>query len=435
MKKRLAKYIAILVMIPMLFLTGCSGLDVFEFNIMNELFEDFEEPTTSDTPVPEGYERPVLSEDMNNAYLNFSIELFKRSLTEGENSLISPASAEFALAMALNGADGDTLTEMLTVLCPGASTEEINTFVQDLNSMLTYSKGAEIHIANSMWSNESILGDCLNETYANTLKETMNAEAHMLPFDDAAVTEINNWVNTNTDGMIPSLIKEIDPATAMYLINAMTFEGEWEEAYKEHQINESGIFTNASGEEETARMLRETGEYYLENDDATGFIKYYEGREYAFMAMLPKEEGAIEDYVADMTAEDYMEFYDSLTTEYDVVTELPCFSYSYDTLMNDALKDMGMPTAFTEGIADFSLMVTDETVNLYISKVIHKTYIELNEEGTKAAAVTGVEMQNEMAPAPKELKEVILDRPFVYAIVDAKTGIPVFIGTLNSVAE
>ncbi len=432
MKKRLAKYIAVLTLIPVLFLTGCGSNSAFEFNIMNELFSGFEDPGSE---IPADYEKPVLPENMNEAYINFSIELFKRSLTEGENTLISPTSVETALTMALNGADGDTLTEMLTVLCPGATTEEINTFVQDLNTMLTYSTGAEFHIANSMWTNETILGDCLNETYANTLKEDMNAEAHTLPFDNKAVEKINYWVDENTDGMIPKLIDDIDSLTAMYLINAMTFEGEWEEVYEDYQIKEDRFFTNAAGEEEEARMLRETGSYYLENEDATGFIKYYEGREYAFVAMLPKEEGAIEDFVNKMTAEDYTTFYQSLTTEYDVITELPCFTYSYDTLMNDALADMGMPTAFTEGTADFSPMVTDESVNLYISKVIHKTYIELDENGTKAAAVTAVEMKTESAALEdvKEVKEVILDRPFVYAIVDVETGIPVFMGTVNSV--
>lgn len=436
MKKRVLRYIAVLTLIPVLFLSGCTSNSAFEFNIMNELFEEFDEPETPDVSIPDDYERPTLPEDMNEAYVNFSIELFKRSLAEGENSLISPASAEFALVMALNGADGDTLTEMLTVLCPGASTEEINTFVQDLNDMLTYSEGREFHIANSVWTNEAILGDCLNPTFSDTLTNDMRAEAHMLPFDEDAVEEINDWVNENTDGMIPSLLDQIPADVAMYLINAMTFEGKWEEEYKEHQVQE-GTFTNAGGNEETVDMLCETGEFYLENDDAIGFIKYYEGRDYAFMAMLPKEEGAVEDFVGDMTAEDYTDFYNSLTTEYDVITKLPAFTYSYSTTFNDALKDMGMPTAFTEGAADFSPMVTDENVKLYISNVLHKTYIEVTPEGTKAAAVTGVEMSLESAPMeePKEVKEVILDRPFVYAIIDVNTGLPVFIGTLNSVAQ
>lgn len=437
MKKRFAKYIAILTLIPVLFLTGCGSNSVFEFNIMNELFAEFEEPEEPEAETPSDYERPVPAEDMNEGYLNFSIELFKGSLTEGENCMISPASVEFALVMALNGAEGDTLTEMLTVLCPDATTEEINAFVRDLDDMLTYSRSVDFHVANSMWCNETYLGNCLNETYANDLKENMNTEAHMLPFNNKAVEEINNWVDENTNGMIPELLNEIPPEAAMYLINAIAFEATWSEPYEDYQIKEDRTFTNAAGEEEQARMLRQTGTLYLENDDATGFLKYYEGGEYAFIAMLPKEEGPIEDFITNMTAEDYMTFYKSLTREYDVVSELPCFSYSYDVSMNDALKDMGMPTAFMDGIADFPLMVTDENVNLHISNVIHKTYIELDENGTKAAAVTAVEMDMESCPEPeiREVKEVILDRPFVYAIVDVRTGLPIFLGNVNSVAE
>lgn len=434
MNKRFVKYIAILTLIPVLFLTGCGQNPVFEFNIMNDLFEEFEEPETpiSSEPAVE----VTLPEDMNEAYVNFSIELFKRSLREGENSLISPASAEFALTMATMGANGDTLTEMLTVLCPGATMEEITAYVKDLNLLLTQSNRTQFHVANSVWTNETILGDCLNETYADSLKDEMGAEATMLPFNDKAVDEINSWVNDNTDGMIPILLDEIPPDVAMYLINAMAFEGKWADQYSDYQIQDK-LFTNAAGIKEDARMLCETGEYYLENDNATGFLKYYEGSEYAFMAMLPNEEGPIENFINNMSSDDYMNFYESLTTEYDVITELPCFSYSYDTTMNDALKEMGMPTAFTEGLADFSPMVTDENVRLYISNVIHKTYIELDENGTKAAAVTAVEMtaESEMIEEPREIKEVILDRPFVYAIVDTESGLPIFIGTVNSVAE
>lgn len=437
MKKRYLRYIAILTLIPLLFITGCGSNPAFEFNIMDELFAEFEEPEEPDVEIPSDYERPILAEDMNEAYVDFSIELFKRSLAEGENSMISPASVEFALVMALNGADNETLTEMLTILCPGATQEEINAFVQDLDDMLTYSEGTAFNIANSVWCNESVLGDCLNESFADALKEDMNAEAYMLPFNDKAVKEINNWVDDNTNGMITELLDEIPPEAAMYLINAIAFEGEWEEAYEDYQIKEDGIFNNAAGEEEQARMLKETGTHYLENEDAVGFMKYYDGRDYAFLAMLPKEEGAIEDFVNEMTAEDYMTFYKSHTTEYDVITELPCFTYSYDVTMNDALIDMGMPTPFSEGRADFSLMVTDPEVELYINRVMHKTYIELDENGTKAAAVTAVEMNCESCAEPelREVKEVILDRPFVYAIVDVETGLPVFIGTVNSVAK
>ena len=424
-------------MVPVLMFSGCSNADIFEFNIMNELLAEFEE---SENPQSGGNGNSIaeisLPENMNEAYVNFSLELFKRNLTEGENSLISPTSAQFALTMAAMGADGDTKTEMLNVLCPGFTEEELVTYANSLDTLLTQSQPTAFHIANSMWVNETLIGDCLNETYANALKEDMDAEAHMMPFNQKAVDEINDWVNENTHEMIPELLEQIPADVAMYLINAMTFEGKWSDQYSDYQVQDK-TFTNADGVEEKADMLCETGNFYLENDDATGFIKYYEGGQYAFLAMLPKEDGTLDNFVANLTGEDYIAFYESLTTEYDVKTELPCFTYSYSTTMNDSLKEMGMPTAFTEGAADFSPMLTDETRHLYISNVIHKTYIELDQNGTKAAAVTAVEMTLESAALeePKEIKEVILDRPFVYAIVDTQNGLPIFIGTVNSVAK
>lgn len=440
MKKKLLRLIAICTLVPVVFLTGCSGSNpIFEFNLMDELFEEFDEPSGNGGG---SYEEPKetveveLPETMNEAYIDFSISLLQKTVQKSENALISPASVEFALAMAMMGAEGESLNEMMQVLCPDATEEEIVSYIKDLNLLLTDGSDADFYVANSVWTNETLLGDCLNEAYISQLEEEMDAEAHMLPFDEDAVREINGWVDDNTDGMIPTLIDKIDPLTVMYLINAMTFEAEWHEQYEEYQMKDS-IFTNGDGVEEDATMLCETGSIYFENDDATGFMKYYDGGDYAFLAMLPKEEGAIDEFVANMTADDYMEFYNSKTREYDVVTELPCFTYSYETLMNDALTELGMPSPFVDGTKDFAPMVTDPDVNLFISRVIHKTYIELDENGTRAAAVTAIVMDNESCamPVEVEVKEVILDRPFVYAIVDTSTGMPIFLGTVNSLAE
>lgn len=432
MKKRIKKYIAIFTLLPVLFLCGCNELDVFDFNIIDEITSD--EPTIpSDEITPT---EPVkLPENMNEGYVQFSVELLKRSINEGENSLISPASVQFALNMTAMGAEDTTLEEMITVLCPGASIEEITEYSQALSKKINQSQHVSFHTANSMWANETLIGNVLSDDYVKALEEKMNAQAEILPFNEEAVEKINAWVNENTAEMIPTLLDEIPTDTVMYLINAMSFEGEWADQYDDYQVQEK-IFTNAVGTEETADMLCETGSNYLENDEATGFLKYYSGGEYAFLAILPNEGTTADEYIASLTADEYLEFFNSLTTEYDVVSELPCFSYSYDLTMNDALKDMGMPTAFDKVNADFSPMVTDENAQLYIDEVLHKTYIELDQYGTKAAAVTSVAMRLESAFMEQpEIKYVILDRPFVYAIVDTETGAPIFMGTVNTLSE
>lgn len=432
MRKRMKRYIAILTLVPVLFLCGCNELNVFDFNIIEEVVsEEPAIPSTEITPT-----EPVeLPENMNEGYVQFSVELLKRSIAEGENSMISPASVHFALNMAAMGSEDKTLEEMIQVLCPGATLEEITEYSQALSLKINQSQHVSFYVANSMWANETLIGNVLSDDYVKALEEEMNAQAEILPFNNDAVEKINTWVNENTAEMIPTLLEEIPEDTVMYLINAMSFEGEWADQYDDYQVQEK-IFTNAAGTEETADMLCETGSNYLESDEATGFLKYYKGGEYAFLAILPDEGMTTDEYIEDLTAEEYLEFYNSLTTEYDVVSELPCFSYSYDLTMNDALKDMGMPTAFDKVNADFSPMVTDENAQLYIDQVLHKTYIELDQHGTRAAAVTSVAMKLESAMMEQpEIKYVILDRPFVYAIVDTETGAPIFMGTVNTLSE
>lgn len=429
MKKKLFHTLPVFLLIPVLLLSGCSFTNQFGFQLLDDVWEEFETPsqTKPDSPM----EAAGLTEEQTKAYLDFSILLLKQSVKEGENTLISPASAEFALTMALMGADGETLNEMLSVLYKDFTKEEAVASAEALNNQLMTNSKVTFHIANSVWVNESLIGDSLNNNYEESLRDKMYAQSFLLPFDKKAVDNINKWVSRNTDNMIPALLDDINPDVAMYLINAMCFEAKWSTQYKKYQIQDK-VFTNAAGEEEQVNMLCETSHNYLENDKACGFLKYYEDADYAFMAMLPKEEGSLEDFVANMTTADYTSFYNSLNHEYDVRTELPCFSYSYEINLNDALKEMGMTYAFDETQADFSPMTTDETLQLYIGNVLQKTYIDVNENGTRAAAVTSVEMQNATA-ALRETKEVILNRPFVYAIVNTKTGIPVFIGTVNNI--
>ena len=232
--------------------------------------------------------------------------------------------------------------------------------------------------------------------------------------------------------MIPTVIQDLDPLAAAVLVNALAFEGEWAEPYEDYQVHEND-FTNANGESEDAVYLAETGDTYFESDKAVGFTKPYYGNEYAFLAILPKEKISANDFMAEFTADDYRKFYDSKTDKWDVRTIIPKFSYDYEYLMNDTLKEMGADDAFSPDDADFSNIAELKDENLYISKVIHKTHIELDQYGTKAAAATVVEMDMAMAVAdPVEYKEVYLDRPFAYAIIDLETGVPVFIGTVNS---
>lgn len=387
---------------------------------------------------PSGSE--VNPEDLQKGYLDFSLKLFdetvKSANNPGGNVMISPASILFALDMAAMGAEGKTYNQIASLIYPGAAKTDLNAMAESYMDQLT--KSGEMKVANSLWADKSTLKNRnveMKEDYQNLLSDSYDAEIRILDFDEAALDEINGWVSRKTDHMIDGIINEFPADVFLYLINAMAFEGEWETPYKEHQIDENGIFHNRDGHEETAKMLSSTEHFYLESDSATGFLKSYEGYQFAFLAILPKDESLYpEDFLTDFNGDAYREFYGSLNQE-DVITKTPAFSFEYEKELSSQLAALGMTDAFSETQADFSSIAEADGFQFWISRILHKTYIELDESGTKAAAVTAVEMQKNSAAIVdfEEPKQVILDRPFVFAIVDMETGQPVFIGTVNTV--
>ncbi len=371
----------------------------------------------------EDYDADVLRE----GYLDYSMELFRRSVEEGANSMISPTSVMMALDMTAAGAKGTTQEQMVNLFCDSATQAQMEHYCKDLMERYNSSEGVKLHLANSIWINDSI-ADRINEDYLVRTDYIFDATASVLPFDENATDLINDWCDEHTDGMISKLFDKIDPEAQMYLINAAAIDAPWQEPYEDSQVREE-TFTNAAGGAEDVKMLNgmETG--YFETEDAVGFMKYYEGYDYAFLAILPNEDISVDEYVQSLTGEKYEEFWNSRTQEYDVYTKLPEFTYEYGLYMKAVLEDMGMTQAF--GGADFTGIAD---ADLYIDEVIHKTFIEVGQYRTLAAAVTAVEMEETAAvEEPRETREVYLDRPFIYAIVEADTGAPLFIGTLQTV--
>lgn len=383
---------------------------------------------------PEPIGNREADDTFRSAAANFSVELFSQSAAEeaasGNNVLISPESVLSALAMTANGADETTLIEMENVLCGGMDIQDFNSYMYTYNHKLTATEDVTFHLANSIWIKDNPGEIQIREAFLQTNKNYYDADAFLADFDDTTVTDINNWVNANTNGMISQLIDEIPKEAVMYLINALAFEGTWETPYEEQQINEHDIFTNYLGEKETVAMLCSTETQYINGNQATGFVKNYTGGDYAFLALLPEEGIPVDEYIASMDGSSFLALYDNRSYQ-DVLVQIPEFTYEYETALSEPLTAMGMGNAF-EGTADFSKMT--DTGHLYIDQVLHKTYIQVDRAGTKAAAVTAVEIKNDAAVMePAELPRVYLNRPFVYAIIDTETGLPIFIGTVNTI--
>ncbi len=354
---------------------------------------------------------------------DFAVRLFQNSLKEGKNTLISPLSVLSALAMTANGADGGTLAQMEEAL--GMTTESMNPYLYSFMDGQTDA----LKLANSIWfkDSESLT---VKDTFLETNANYFHADLFKTAMDNATLEAVNNWISEKTDGTIPKMLDQINSNTVMYLINALAFEAAWETVYTDTQIREH-IFTKEDGTQQTVEFMSSEEYSYLEDENATGFLKYYEGRNYAFAALLPNEGVSVADYVASLTGEHLQEL---LTNSEQVTTyaRLPKFETEYSVEMSDILKAMGMTDAFDVELADFSRLGSSDNGNIYISQVLHKTFLSVAEQGTKAGAATGVEMA-EGAALIEDYRTVTLDRPFVYMLIDCEENLPFFIGTLMDV--
>ena len=367
-----------------------------------------------------------IDETFTESMADFSIRLFQESITDSENSLISPLSVMLALAMTTNGADAETLAELEELL--GSGIIPINTLNEYLYSYiggLPSRENSKLSIANSIWiRNAEALQ--VEPEFLQTNADFYHAQIYAADFDDSTIREINDWVDKNTDGMIDSVINEIDDEI-MFLINAVAFDAEWENIYHEHAIRE-GEFTDNSGNKHLVDFMYSVEGRFISDGLATGFIKHYAGGSYSFVALLPNEGISIDDYIETLTGTGFLDMLENRQFA-EVHASMPKFEYEYEISMLDALKALGIHEAFEIYGADFSRMATYSNENIFISEVFHKTFISVDERGTRAGAVTVVAPTTSGAPAEKP-KIVRLDRPFIFAIVDSSTDLPIFIGTV-----
>ena len=264
-------------------------------------------------------------------------------------------------------------------------------------------------------------------------KDGYRAQVYQSAFDKGTQQDINAWVNQKTDGMIPRLLDSPPDNSAMlYLVNALSFDGEWAEKYKAEHVRKD-TFTTEEGEEQRVEFLFSDEGTYLAGEHTTGFMKSYKGGDYAFVALLPEEGMSMAEWLRGIDGEQLYELLEN-RQETSVGTAMPKFSVAYSAELQDILSGMGLEQAFDPMTADLSRMGSSQAGNLYISKVIHRTRIEVDEERTKAAAATAIEEQTSAAEVViSERPFVRLDRPFFYLILDTRQQFPLFMGVLMAV--
>lgn len=417
MKKALcvAAYTALL-----LGLAGCTA------SASEDLMADIR-PAAVDTRAPD--------ETFTAGAADFGLRLFRESPNVGDNhnALISPLSMLTLLALAANGASGDTLAQLETVISPedgpALSIDVYNEYLSAYLRGLPQEEKASLTFANAIWLRDD--PDLrVERSFLQTNADYYGADVYKAPFDTSTVRDINAWVKRTTDGQIEELLTEIPDEAMLYLINALSFDAEWEKVYEKQQVA-AGTFTAADGTRENAQMMHSTEGLYLTDGETVGFLKPYAGGRYAFAALLPPEGTDIRDYIAGLTGERFLAAIQGAESAV-VQAQLPKFENACSYSMKEPLEAMGVTDAFGPR-ADFTRLGRYGNNGLLLSAVMHKTTITVDERGTKAGAVSA-------APAggsarPEDIYTVTLDRPFVYAIVDTETALPLFLGAVFSLAD
>ena len=343
--------------------------------------------------------------------------------------MVSPLSVLCALAMTANGARVETMAQMETLF--GMPISELNEYLYVYTQALPEGKTYQLNLANSLWIRDDGRIQ-VEEDFLRTNATWYDAGVYQAPFDNSTVKDINAWVSENTDGMIDHVLDRVPEETVLYLINALCFEAQWKNIYYEHQVRD-GVFTTEEGDARDVELMYSNEYQYLEDDKAAGFMKFYDDEAYAFVALLPKEGVRLRDYIASLTGENLRTMLSNVQ-DTKVETAIPKFQSEYTVEMKEILQTLGMTDAFDPEQADLSGIGETSTGLLYINQVLHKTYIAMDEQGTKAGAATVVATGEGAAP-PTEVKTVYLDRPFLYLIVDREAGLPVFMGTVMDITS
>ncbi|MFC2090243.1 serpin family protein [Bacteroidota bacterium] len=356
----------------------------------------------------------------------FSFELFHQvcSLSQEENIMISPLSISYALGMTYNGARGGTGEEFVSVLhFDGLSKMEVNESYKDLMGQLkTLDEKVELVLANSIWH---VDWATVKEEFIQTNQEYFDAQVAPLDFSDpASVDVINDWIEAKTNDKIKDMLDYIPADAYMYLINAIYFNATWKYEFDEDDTY-NGNFYLQDGETGEAAFMHIEGDFkHAWTAEFQAVELPYGDGAFSMVVLLPvSSDQSIDEFVEFLDLDAWEEWFTHASVQHTTVN-LPKFKYAFKDLLNDPLKNLGLVTAFSDS-ADFSDIT--EQVWLYISRVIHQSYIDVNEEGTEAAAATIVEMRWESATG----NYFTADRPFVYIIKENSTNAILFIGKVG----
>lgn len=345
----------------------------------------------------------------------------------GHNVMVSPLSISLALSMTLNGAEGSTKADMISALgLNDLSVEEINQIYSDLITALKKADSRVVmNIANSIWIRKSFT---VLEPFITANQHYYDARIESLDFNQAGLNTINSWVNEKTNSKIPKILDQISSEEVMFLINAIYFNGKWQIQFEKSKTQD-GAFSLGAGGSVNVPLMKVKDQYGYSEQSGYEALKMPYGRgKFGMIILLPDVGKTPDQIVKQITPSAWTNLKTALATPLKVDVWLPRFKFSWESDLNDLLSSLGMSVAFTPDQADFSKI--NSGGHLFISKVKHKTFIDVNEEGTEAAAVTSVSIGvTSVGPGGLEFH---VTRPFLFFITEEDTGAILFAGKVEN---
>jgi serpin B len=389
--------------------------------------------TSAETPGSAGKPRapqrldPAFLRAVNEFALELTVQLGRQDA--GQNVFLSPANVAIALAMTANGARGETLQSMLSALNLNTlDLETVNSNFAALQALLVRDEpGATIAIANALWARAGV---AFNADFLQRTQGFYDARIEALDFDqpDAPKT-INEWVRRQTNDKIPAVVERIPEEIILLLMSAIYFNGKWETPFNPEFTQDRPFYLLNGTTKELPTMYRSDDFEYLKGDGFQAVRLPYAGGGVRMVIILPDADRTLAQLTDQLSIENWESWREQFSVK-EGQLYLPRFTTRYDAQLNEALKAMGMATAFDGGRADFSGM-RPIPPNVFISQVRHVAYVDVNEAGTEAAAVTSVEMGITSAMPIEEPFVMQVDRPFFFAIEETSTGSILFTGLIT----
>lgn len=374
---------------------------------------------------PVNAEKKAVDELFLNNYADFGMKLFKDAHANGDNAMVSPLSVVYALAMLNNGAKGETKAQIEAAL-GGMDADTLNQYMHYLTAYLQEG-GEQFKVSNSVWIKDSEDFYVVPE-FLQTNANYYDTDLYKAKFDAQTVDEVNAWAKEKTDGMIERIVDGYSPNMVMQILNALCFDAEWQNTAESSDVEMA--FSNAKGTKSNAKYMRfDADRKYIETSNATGMIKDYKGGKYSFVALMPNEDITLDEYIAELDGESFMQSI-SNAKDSNLIVWMPKFKSETSIDLIPTLREMGITDVFDENKSNLSGIGKSTSGNIFVNSASQKTFIEVSEQGTRAAAVTDMKIY-----ATGIFKGYVLNlnRPFVYAIIDTETGMPLFMGAVTNI--